>query len=157
MLLVSCGIRADSLSDESSHDGLPTTTEPPDGAVIDLVVTSSVPPGDAYSLALSLENTGSSSIEFLYSGQEYEFWIERSGVLVWRWSDAVEAEGSTFQEFLGFRSLQPGEARVATETWDAPSAAGTYQVHGAWRTLTEANMTQTVHWWGSPPMEIVIE
>jgi hypothetical protein len=123
-----------------------------------LEVTPIPPPADrAYRLVLQMENTGSSSADFLYGGQEFEFWAELDGVVVWRWSDTVEAAGEAFQGFLGFGSIQPGETRVAEATWEAPSGSDVYHLYGAWLIVEEVEMTQTTYGWWSPPVAVAVD
>jgi hypothetical protein len=120
-------------------------------------------PSADLSIRVTVTNTSSSPIEYLYSGQEFDFWAERDGAVLWHWTDTTRSAGNDFQQFLGSQALQPGESQGGETTWtgtacgDEPLAKGSYQIRGAWVVISERDMEQTVQGWWSRPVTVSLK
>lgn len=84
-------------------------------------------------LVLVVQNRGSAPVTLsLPTAQLYDFWIERDGREVWRWS-----AGRAFATVVTPFELRPGENQVFRESWSQVGAdgsqvpAGTYAARGA--------------------------
>ncbi len=106
--------------------------------------------GEPVVLVLVVENRGSAPVTLsLPTAQRYDFWVERNGQEVWRWST-----GRAFAAAVTRLELRPGERQLFRESWSQVGTdgrqvpAGTYSVRGALLTGGEPLPT--------PPLSITI-
>lgn len=83
-------------------------------------------------MSVSVSNVSDSPVTLTFGGQEFDLAVFRDRVLVWRWS-----QGVAFPAVVTTLTLQPGESKTYTATWDQkdllgqPVAAGDYALVGA--------------------------
>lgn len=107
LLLVACAQGGDPISGDARNVGGVTMTFRIDPAVVKR--------GRSVQLSLNLKNnTGTDETLRFPSTQKYDFWVERDGEEVWRWSD-----GMVFAQVLT-RDRIPGQGGLSfTESWEA--------------------------------------
>jgi hypothetical protein len=70
--------------------------------------------GQPVRIELVIRNTGTEPVMYQFSsGQKYDFWAEKDGVEVWRWS-----KGKMFTQALTSTTVAPGREISFAETWD---------------------------------------
>lgn len=90
------------------------------------------PQGQQVKIDLVITNTASEAQEYRFSsGKQFDMWITRDDTEVWRWS-----RGHMFIQMFTHLSLQPGESKTFSGTWDQRDVdgkqvpAGSYVVSG---------------------------
>jgi hypothetical protein len=90
------------------------------------------PEGQKVKIDLIITNTTSETQEYTFSsGQQFDVWVSSGGKEVWRWS-----HGCGFIMMFTHLSLQPGESKTFSATWDQRDEqkkqvpAGSYTVSG---------------------------
>lgn len=102
--------------------------------VLEIVVPSSVHPGEPVPIALRVTNPGDRSLDLYLLGRTITFDIvvaAPGGRVVWR-----RLEGASVQQILQIRTLAPGETLELRDAWSqrtnagAAAAPGSYTVQG---------------------------
>lgn len=82
--------------------------------------------GQSVTLTLKLVNNSGASRNVVFPEKRfYDFWVERAGREVWRWSD-----DQTFEKVPVTVTLSSQTPETYSESW-TPEDSGTYRVHGA--------------------------
>ncbi|MHB9144912.1 MAG: BsuPI-related putative proteinase inhibitor [Symbiobacteriia bacterium] len=92
--------------------------------------------------AMELRNNTAAMTITYNSGQQYDFWVEQNGKVIWRWSD-----GRMFTQVVTNQTFNADGVLHFEVQWDGrgsngkPVPPGSYMVHARWTAHTELAST----------------